>query len=73
MSKTVFGVLAILFNWAGVPCFIQGKVGKGILHIILSCVTCGVAWLIYFIKGIILGVKVFKMTDEEFAAQLGNL
>lgn len=68
MNKTVFGIMTIIFNDIGVPCFIQGKIKTGILRIILSIVTCGIIGLINFIKGIILGIKILKMTDEEFNA-----
>ena len=69
MNKTIFGILCILFNHIGVPCFIQKRIKAGILRIVLMIVTFGVIGLINIIKGIILGIKVLKMTDEEFAAQ----
>jgi hypothetical protein len=46
----------------------QGRVGAGILRIVLGMVTFGVIEIINFIKGIILGIKVLKMTDEEYQA-----
>ena len=73
MNKTLFGILCILFNNIGVPCFVQGNVKSGILRIVLGAVTCGVLAFVNFIMGIILAVKVFKMTDEEFAAAKGTL
>ena len=73
MNKTTFGILTILFNSYGVPCFIQGNVKAGILRIVLGVVTCGVIGIINVIQGIILGIKVLKMTDEEFEAQKGTI
>lgn len=73
MNRVVFGIMCIIFNEIGVPCFMQGRVGVGILRIILTMVTCGIIGIINFIKGIILGVKVLKMTDEEFEAQKDTL
>ena len=73
MNKTVFGILTILFNGYGVPCFIQGNVKAGILRIVLGIVTSGVIALINEIKGIILGIQVLKMTEEEFQAKLGTI
>ncbi len=67
-NRVLFGVMCIIFNSIGVPCFMQGRVKTGILRIVLGVVTCGVIEIINFIKGIILGVKVLKMTDEEFNA-----
>ena len=73
MNKTLFGILCILFNQIGVPCFIQGNVKTGILRIVLGCVTCGILAIVNAIMGIILGIKVLKMTDEEFEAAKGTL
>ena len=73
MNKTTFGILTILFNSYGVPCFIQGNVKAGILRIVLGIVTCGIIGVINAIKGIILGIQVLKMTEEEFKAKLGTI
>ena len=72
-NRVLFGVLTILFNNIGVPCFILGKAKAGILRIVLNFVTCGIIGLINFVKGIILGIKILKMTDEEYAAQKDTL
>jgi hypothetical protein len=50
----------------------QGQVKTGILRIVLSIVTCGVIGIINFIKGIILGIQILKMTDEEYAEKKGT-
>lgn len=73
MNKTVFGIMCIIFNSYGVPCFMQGRVKTGILRIVLGCVTFGVIGVINVIKGIILGIQVLKMTDEEFEAKKDTL
>ncbi|MBO7215790.1 MAG: hypothetical protein J6V84_02210 [Clostridia bacterium] len=73
MNKTLFGILTILFNAYGVPCFIQGQTKAGVIRIGLSCVTCGVMATINGIMGIIQGIKVLQMTEEEFQAQLGTI
>lgn len=72
-NRVLFGVMCIIFNSYGVPCFMQGKVKAGILRIVLGMVTFGIIGIINTIKGIILGIKVLKMTDEEFAAQKDTL
>ena len=72
-NKIVFGIMCIIFNSYGVPCFMQGHVKAGILRIVLGCVTFGVIGIINMVKGIILGVQVLKMSDEEYEAQKGNL
>lgn len=73
MNKVTFGILTILFNSIGVPCFMQGHTKAGILRIVLGLVTCGIIAIINEIQGIILGIKVLKMTEEEFQAQKGTI
>ena len=72
-NRVLFGVMCIIFNSIGVPCFMQGKVKTGILRIVLGIVTCGVIEIINFVKGIILGVQVLKMSDEEYESKKGTL
>ena len=71
-NKIVFGIMCIIFNSYGVPCFMQGQVKTGILRIVLGVVTFGVIALINMIKGIFLGIEVLKMSDEEYAAKKGT-
>lgn len=72
-NKVLFGVMCIIFNSYGVPCFMQGQVKTGILRIVLAVVTCGIIGIINVIKGIILGIQVLKMSDEEYASKKGTL
>ena len=72
-NRILFGILCIIFNHIGVPAFMQGRVKTGILRIVLGIVTCGIIAVINLVKGIILGIKVLKMTDEEFEAQKATL
>ncbi len=65
-NKVLFGIMCIVFNSIGVPCFMQGNVKSGILRIVLGIVTCGIIGIINEIKGIILGIQILKMTEEEF-------
>lgn len=73
MNKTVFGIMCILFNSYGVPCFMQGNVKAGILRIVFGVISCGIIGIINVIQGIILGINVLKMSDEEFEAQKNDL
>lgn len=68
MNKSVYAILTILFNSYGVPSFINGNVKKGIFTILSAVITFGVVGIINFVKGIISGIKIFQMSDEEFAA-----
>ena len=72
-NKVLFGIMCIIFNDIGVPCFMQKQIKTGILRIVLGIVTCGVISIINFVKGIILGIQVLKMTDEEYEAKKGTI
>lgn len=72
-NKTLFAIMTIIFNSYGVPCFMQGQVKTGILRIVLACVTFGIIGIINVVKGIILGIQVLKMSDEEYAEKKGTL
>lgn len=71
-NKTLFGIMMIIFNSYGVPSFMQGQVKTGILRIVLGVVTCGIIAIINFVKGIILGIEILKMSDEEYAQKKGT-
>ena len=72
-NKVLFGIMCILFNHIGVPCFMQGKAKTGILRIVLTIITVGILGVVNAIMGIILGIKVLKMSNEEYAAQKGSI
>jgi len=72
-NKVLFGIMCIIFNSYGVPCFMQKQIGTGIWRIVLACVTFGVIGIINTVKGIILGIQGLKMSDEEYAAKKGTI
>ena len=72
-NKIVFGIMCIIFNSLGVPCFMQGQTKTGVLRIVLAIVTFGIVGFINEIMGIILGIKVLTMSDEEYEAKKGNI
>ena len=72
-NKIVFGIMCILFNSIGVPCFMQGQTKTGVLRIVLGIVTFGIVGFINEIMGIILGIKVLTMSDEDYDAKKGNI
>ena len=67
-NRVLFGIMTLIFNSYGVPCFMQGNVKAGILRIVLGVVSCGVIGTINTIFGIIQGIKILCMSDEEYAA-----
>ena len=72
-NRILFGIMTLIFNCYGVPCFMAGKVKAGILRIVLGFVSCGVIMLINEIMGIIQGIKILCMSDEEFAEKKETL
>lgn len=61
-KKIMAGVLALLLGGLGIHKFILGYTKEGIIQIVISIVTCGIAGIIPFIEGIIYLTK----SDEEF-------
>lgn len=61
-KKILAGVLAIVFPGLAVHKFILGYTQEGIIQIIITVVTCGIASIIGLIEGIIYLTK----SDEEF-------
>ena len=72
-NRILFGIMTIIFNSIGVPCFMAGKTKAGILRIVLGIVSCGVIATINEIMGIIQGIKILCMSDEEFAEKKETL
>jgi len=72
-NRILFGIMTLIFNCYGVPCFMAHKTKAGILRIVLGIVSCGVIFLINEIMGIIQGIKILCMTDEEFAEKKETL
>jgi len=58
----VAGLLAILIGAFGVHYFYLGKVGGGLLTILLSVITCSLWSIVVFIQGILM----LCMTNDEF-------
>ena len=71
-NRVTFAVLCILFNSWGVPCFLQGNSEKGIKRIIFGFISCGIIAFINAIKGIIMGIEILNMTDEEYESKKGT-
>ena len=67
-NKILFGIMTLIFNAIGVPCFMVGKTKAGILRIVLYCITFGIIGLINEIMGIIKGIQILCMSDEDYAA-----
>ena len=67
-NKLVYAVLVFLFNAIGITSFMNGNTEKGIYTIISDVITFGILGIVNAIKGILLAIKIYQMSDEEFAA-----
>jgi len=72
-NRILYGVMCIIFNSYGVPCFMRKDIKTGILRIVLACITFGIIGTINAIMGIVLGIKVLCMSDAEFAEKKDTL
>ena len=61
-KKIASDILAILIGSLGIHKFYLGYTTEGIIQLVLSIVTCGLAGIVPFIEGIIYLTK----SDEEF-------
>ncbi|MCH4552344.1 MULTISPECIES: TM2 domain-containing protein [Aestuariibaculum] len=61
-KKILAGILAILVGYLGIHKFVLGYTKEGIIQLIASVVTCGIASIIPIIEGIIYLTK----TDADF-------
>ena len=61
-KKVLAGVLAIMLGGFGIHKFILGYTKEGVLQILMSFFSCGLAGIIPFVEGIIYLTK----SDEEF-------
>ena len=61
-KKILAGILAIMLGGFGVHKFILGYTKEGVLQILMSFFSCGLASVIPFVEGIIYLTK----SDEEF-------
>lgn len=61
-KKVLAGILALLLGSLGIHKFILGYIKEGVIQIVITFVTCGLAGIIPLIEGIIYLTK----SDEEF-------
>jgi TM2 domain-containing membrane protein YozV len=62
-KKLPAGILGILLGGFGIHKFYLGYTTEGIIHIVITIVTCGIGGIIGLIEGIIYLTK----SDQEFA------
>lgn len=71
-NKTLFAVLCILLNPIGVPCFLQGKTKTAIVQLATFLLFGWVFAPINFVLGVLMGIEIFQMSDEEYNEKKGT-
>ena len=65
-SRGVAALLAILLGYLGIHYFYLGKNTAGIICLVLSIFSCGIAATLLSVMGIIQGILMFTMSEEAF-------
>lgn len=61
-KKVMLGIIAILLNGLGIHKFMMGYSKEGIIQIVATVLTCGMAGIVGLIEGVIYLTK----SDEDF-------
>lgn len=67
-KKIVAGICGILLGSLGIHKFILGYTKEGVIMLLVSLLTCGVAATVMWIIGLIEGIIYLTKSDEEFVA-----
>ena len=65
-KKIVAGVCGILIGALGIHKFVLGYTGAGLIMLLVSVLTCGLAAPVFGIIGLIEGILYLTKTDENF-------
>jgi TM2 domain-containing membrane protein YozV len=65
-KKLAAGICGIVLNCFGVHKFLLGYTGAGLVMLLGSILTCGIAAPIFSIIGIVEGIMYLTKSDEEF-------
>jgi TM2 domain-containing membrane protein YozV len=65
-KKLVAGILAILVGSLGVHKFILGYTTEGVIMLLVTVLTCGIAGVVMSIVGIVEGIMYLTKSDEDF-------
>ena len=65
-SKVVAGVLAIVIGALGIHHFYLGSWGAGLILLLVSVVSCGFAAALSGVVGLVEGIMLLIMDDDEF-------
>ncbi len=65
-SKIPAGIFGILLGALGIHKFILGYTGAGLIMLLVSVLSCFIAWPVMHLIGLIEGIIYLTRTDEEF-------
>jgi len=65
-KKVAAGICAILLGSLGIHKFILGMNTAGLIMLLCTLLTCGLAAAIFHVIGIVEGILYLTKTDEEF-------
>jgi TM2 domain-containing membrane protein YozV len=65
-KKLVAGILAILVGSLGIHKFVLGYTTEGVIMLLVTVLTCGIAGIAMTIIGIIEGIMYLTKSDEDF-------
>lgn len=69
-SKTTAGVLGILLGGLGIHKFYMGKIGSGILYLVLTLTI--IFWWVPAIAGLVEGIVYLSQDEESFQRNVNN-
>lgn len=65
-NKIAAGICGLLLGSFGIHKFLLGYTGAGIIMLLVTLLTCGIAGLVVHVIGLIEGIIYLTKTDEEF-------
>ena len=65
-KKIAAGILGIMLGGLGIHKFVLGFVGPGLILLLVTVLTCGFAWPLTHIIGLVEGIVYLTKSDEEF-------
>ena len=65
-NKFLFAVIMAFTNHLGIPAFMQGRKKTGLVRLALTFVTFGICGFINGILGLLLGIRILRMSSDEF-------
>ncbi|MGH7950437.1 MAG: TM2 domain-containing protein [Limisphaerales bacterium] len=65
-NKIAAGIFGILLGSLGIHKFILGYTGAGLIMLLITVLTCGIAGCVVHLIGLIEGIIYLTKSDEEF-------